>query len=145
MMNEALLDVNLLIASVVENHVDHSRAWAFVTSLDRFHATPTTQGGFLRFLTRPWKDEQRREHPPRMSISAALETLRIVVGAPQHAFLADDELFINVSLRSLSGHRQWTDAYLLRLAQKHGLRFATLERKLDNMDDPQMPALLVVP
>jgi hypothetical protein len=143
-MNEALLDVNLLIASVVENHVDHRRARAFVSSLDRFVTTPTTQGGFLRFLTRPWKDDQKREQPPRMAVTAALQTLREVIGSPQHAFVADDELFINVSLRSLSGHRQWTDAYLLRLAQKHGLRFATLERKLDNMDDPRSPALLVV-
>ena len=144
-MNEALLDVNLLIASVVENHVDHRRAHAFLSSLERFHTTRTTQGGFLRFLTRPWKDEQRREQPPRMTVADALQTLRDVIGSPKHVFLPDDELFINVSLRSLSGHRQWTDAYLLRLAQKHGLRFATLERKLDNMDDPHSPALLVVP
>ena len=144
-MNEALLDVNLLIASVVENHVDHIRAGEFLSKLDRFHTTPTTQGGFLRFLTRPWKDEHKREQPPRMTVAAALQALRDVVGSPQHAFLADDELFINVSLRSLSGHRQWTDAYLLRLAQKHGLRLATLERKLDNMDQPGAPTLLVVP
>jgi len=144
-MNEALLDVNLLIASVVENHVDHGRAHIFVSSLERFHTTPTVQGGFLRFLTRPWKDDQKREQPPRMTVTAALQTLRDMVASPRHVFLADDEPFINVSLRSLSGHRQWTDAYLLRLAQKHGLRLATLERKLDNMDDPRSPVLLVVP
>jgi len=33
---------------------------------------------------------------------------------------------------------------LLRLASKHGLRLATLERKMNNMDDPASPALLVV-
>jgi len=49
-----------------------------------------------------------------------------------------------VSLRSLSGHRQWTDAYLLRLARKHGLRLASLERKMDNMDDPSSPTLFLV-
>lgn len=143
-MNEALLDVNLLIASVVENHVDHRRARVFVSSLERFHTTPTVQGGFLRFLTRPWKDEQKREQPPRMTVIAALQTLRDVLASPKHTFLADDEPFINVSVRSLSGHRQWTDAYLLRLAQKHGLRLATLERKLDNMNAPDSPVLLVV-
>ncbi len=144
-MNEALLDVNVLIAAVVENHVDHARVLAFLSTLEQFHTTPTTQGGFLRFLTRPWKDAQKREQPPRMTVADALQTLRDVIASPKHAFLADDELFTNVSLRSMSGHRQWTDAYLLRLAQKHGLRFATLERKLDNMDDLRAPSLLVVP
>src|SRR6266496_1660729 len=103
-MNEALLDVNLLIASVVENHVDHERAEKFLATLDRFHTSPTIQGGFLRFLTRPWKDEQKREQPPRMTIADAFQALREVIADPKHAFLADDELFINVSLRSLSGH-----------------------------------------
>jgi predicted nucleic acid-binding protein len=45
----------------------------------------------------------------------------------------------------VSGHRQWTDAYLLRLARKHGLQLATLERKMTNMDDPASPVLLIVP
>lgn len=143
-MNEALLDVNLLIACVVENHVDHRCAKKFLSSLDLFYTTPTTQGGFLRFMTRPWKDEKRVEQPPRMTVAEALETLRGVTGSPTHIFLPDDEPFTNVSLRSMSGHRQWTDAYLMRLARKNGLRFATLERKLNNMDDVRAPVLLVV-
>jgi uncharacterized protein len=143
-MNEALLDVNLLIACVVENHVDHRRAKKFLASLDRFYTTPTTQGGFLRFMTRPWKDEKKAEQPPRMTVAEALETLREVISSPAHIFLPDDEPFTNVSLRSMSGHRQWTDAYLMRLARKNGLHFATLERKLNNMDDARAPVLLVV-
>jgi hypothetical protein len=144
-MNDALLDVNLLIASVVENHADHERAQRFLSALERFHTTPSTQGGFLRFLTRPWKDEQKREQPPRMSIAQAFATLRDVTESRKHSFLPDDEPFTAVSLRSVSGHRQWTDAYLLRLARKHGLQLATLERKMNNLDDPTAPALRVVP
>ena len=53
--SEALLDVNVLIASVFADHVNHSVARLFVESLTRFYMTPTTQGGFLRFATRPWK------------------------------------------------------------------------------------------
>jgi toxin-antitoxin system PIN domain toxin len=143
-MNEALLDVNLLIACVVENHVDHRRAKKFLASLEHFYTTPTTQGGFLRFMTRPWKDEKKVEQPPRMTVAGALETLRRVIASPAHIFLPDDELFTNVSLRSMSGHRQWTDAYLMQLARKNGLRFATLERKLNNMDDARAPVLQVV-
>jgi predicted nucleic acid-binding protein len=79
-----------------------------------------------------------------MSIAQAFATLRTVVESPRHSFLPDDEPFTGVSLRSLSGHRQWTDAYLLRLARKHGLRLASLERKMDNMDDSTLPTLFVV-
>jgi len=99
-MSEALLDVNLLIASVVENHVDHARALRFLASLDRFHTTPTTQGGFLRFLTRPWKNEQKQEQPPRMTVANAFATLRDLTQSAQHTFLPDDEPFTSVSLRS---------------------------------------------
>jgi len=143
-MSDALLDVNLLIASVVENHVDHKRARDFVGSVNRFYTTPTTQGGFLRFLTRPWKNEQRREQSPRMTIAGAFAALRDLTTSSRHTFLPDDEPFTGVSLTSLSGHRQWTDAYLLHLARKHGLRLATLDRKLENMDDPASPAFLVI-
>ena len=144
-MSEALLDVNTLIASVVENHTDHERAQRFLSSLHRFYTTPVTQGGFLRFMTRPWKNERREDQPPRMTIATAFRTLRDVTNSAKHAFLPDDQPFTNVSLRSMSGHRQWTDAYLLCLARAHGLRLATLERKMDNMDDAAAPVLLLVP
>src|SRR5688500_14483903 len=97
-MSGALLDVNLLIASVVENHIDHKRAHDFIRSVNRFYTTPTTQGGFLRFLTRPWKDERRQEQPPRMVIAEALATLRDLTSSSKHAFLPDDEPFTSVSL-----------------------------------------------
>ena len=143
-MNEALLDVNLLIASVVENHVHHDRAQDFIAKATRFYTAPTTQGGFLRFLTRPWKNEQKQEQPPRMTIAEAFAALRNLERSTKHVFLPDDESFSGVSLRSMSGHRQWTDAYLLRLARKNGIQLATLERKMDPMDDPASPVLLVV-
>lgn len=110
-MSEALLDVNLLIASIVENHQDHVRAQTFLGNLTRFYTTPTTQGGFLRFMTRPWKNELREEQPPRMSVAEAFATLVKVSNSPKHGFLPDAQPFTCVSLRSLSGHRQWTDAY----------------------------------
>ena len=140
-MNEALLDVNVLIAAHLTNHTDHLTAKAFFETLDRFYTTPTTQGGFLRFLTKPWKNSGGQPQPPRMSISQAMETLKQLLAQPQHAFLPDDVPFAMISLKSLSGHRQWTDAYLMGLARKHALKLATLEMKLDNMDDPAAPVI----
>lgn len=50
---EALLDVNVVIASVFADHVMQGPTRSFVERLERFHTTPTTQGGFLRSATRP--------------------------------------------------------------------------------------------
>jgi uncharacterized protein len=144
-MSEALLDVNVLIASVVENHADHVRANRYLATLERFYTTPTTQGGFLRFWSRPWKDHQKQEHPPRMSIAQAFAVLRDVTESPRHSFLSDDQPFTSASLRSVSGHRQWTDAYLMAVARHHRLKLATLEGKLDNMETASDPVLEKVP
>ena len=51
--SEALLDVNVLIAALFADHPSHPLAGSFVETLDWFHTTPTTQGGLLRFATRP--------------------------------------------------------------------------------------------
>jgi hypothetical protein len=48
---EAVLDVNIIIAAVFADHVKHAAARRFVEGLDRFHTTPMTQGGFLRFAS----------------------------------------------------------------------------------------------
>lgn len=140
-MSEALLDVNVLIAAHLTNHTDHATARQFVDSLERFYTTPTTQGGFLRFLTRPWKDKNGEPQPPRMTPAQAIATLRNLTAQSKHAFMPDDIAFESVSLKSISGHRQWTDAYLIALAQQHGQQLATLEGKLDNMDDIAAPVL----
>jgi len=58
---EALLDVNVVIASVFADHVMHRPARVFVESLLGLCTTPTIQGGFLRFATRPWKNALKVE------------------------------------------------------------------------------------
>jgi predicted nucleic acid-binding protein len=68
-----------------------------------------------------------------------------VLALPGHRFLADGLSYDRVSMRSLSGFKQWNDAYLIALAAKHKIRLATLERKLDNMDRPNPPVVHVIP
>ena len=70
--------------------------------------------------------------------------LKEVTEDPRHVFLADDASFTDVQLRSMTGHRQWTDAYLLLLAQMHSLTFASLEDRLANLDHAQQPVLFIV-
>jgi len=107
---EALLDVNVLIASVFADHLMHKPAREFVETVPRFHTTPTTQGGFLRFATRPWKNARKEEQPPRLSMMEAHAKLAELTNAAGHIFLPDDEAFTKLGLRSMQGHRQWTDA-----------------------------------
>jgi len=144
-MNSAILDANLLIAAFDESHADHGRARSFLKRVGQFYTSPQTQGAFLRFFTRPWTDHAGARQPPRMGTGQAMSHLLAILCLPEHRFLADDAPFGEVSMRSLSGFKQWNDAYLIALARKHSLLLATLERKLDNMDDPKSPVLQVVP
>ena len=141
---EAVLDVNVIIASVFADHVMHAAARRFVEGLERFHTTPMTQGGFLRFASRPWKNERKEDQPPRLTMAEAQAALAEFTGADGHAFLPDDAQFTELGLRSMQGHRQWTGAYLLHLARKHGLAMASLESRMANLDNPGTPTLFVV-
>ena len=141
---ESLLDVNIVIASIFADHVHHRMAREFVQSLLHFHTTPMTQGGFLRFATRPWKDHLKAEQPPRLTMTKAQSKLKEFTSADGHVFLADDAEFTELGMRSMQGHRQRTDAYLLHLARKHGLSLASLESRMANLDDPKKPVLFVV-
>ncbi|MGE3311991.1 MAG: TA system VapC family ribonuclease toxin [Limisphaerales bacterium] len=143
-MSEALLDANALIAAFDASHVDHGRARDYVRGLQRFLTCPQTQGAFLRFFTRPWTDTAGERRPPRMSTGQAMGYLRTILALPNHRFVPDNLPFDQVSMRSLSGFKQWNDAYLIALAAKHHVPLATLERKLDNMDEPGRPTLVVI-
>jgi predicted nucleic acid-binding protein len=136
-----LLDANTLIAAFDASHADHPRSFRFVSGLPQFHTCPQTQGAFLRFFTRPWTDLNGQRQPPRMGTGEAMERLKAILALPAHRFLPDNLSFDRVSMRSLSGFKQWNDAYLIALAAEHGLRLATLERKLDNMDNPSSPVI----
>ena len=141
---EALLDVNLLIAAVFADHVNHRAARQFVEELTRFWTTPTTQGGFLRFATRPWKNARKEEQPPRLSMAEGLAKLRELTTAVGHEFLADDAPFTTLEARCLQGHRQWTDAYLSQLARQHKLTLATLDARMGSLDLSANPVIFLV-
>lgn len=70
--------------------------------------------------------------------------LKGILALPKHQFIPDDIAYDCVSMRSLSGFKQWNDAYLIALATNHSLKLANLERKLDNMDSVKAPSLHVI-
>src|SRR5262249_30518648 len=144
-MNKALLDANALIAAFDENHVDHMRARTFFERLNTFYTTPQTEGAFLRFFTRPWTDADRVRQEPRLTTGEAMRQLKEIQALSEHRFLADDISFASVSMRSLSGFKQWNDAYLIAVAKKQGLKLATLDKKIENMDDVEDAVLMFIP
>lgn len=115
----ALLDANLLIALVVEDHEHHDRAVACVADLERFATCPIVEGALVRFLVR--LGEQTA------TATAVLAGLR---DSPRCESWPDDLAFADVDLRHVTGHRQVTDAYLAALAENHDGRLLTFDRAL---------------
>ena len=85
-MNKTLLDANVLIAAHDEAHADHNRARLFLDGLDFFYTSPQTQGAFLRFFTRPWRDAEGKDQPPRMTPAAAMQCLGDILALKKHHF-----------------------------------------------------------
>lgn len=113
-----LLDVNLLLAARWTTHPDHLGAKAWLNSLDRFYTCPLSELGFLR-----------------ISLSAAYgatwsqtqESLRHLHERPACRFLADD---VDGTSAPETNARDTTDAHLVTLARRHGLKLATLDTEL---------------
>jgi uncharacterized protein len=115
-----LLDPNVLIALLVDDHVHHQAAenW-FVGIAGNFATCPITQGSVMRLLI--------REGQPA---AAARAILRGTAADPRHEFWADDVPYTDVPTQGIVGHRQVTDAYLAQLARARGSRLATFDQAL---------------
>ncbi len=115
-----LLDSNVLIALLVDDHVHHAAAetW-FVGTSGNFATCPITQGSLIRLLI--------REGQPA---TAAREVLAGASADPRHEFWPDDVRFIDVSTQGIVGHRQVADAYLAQLARARGSRLATFDQAM---------------
>lgn len=119
----ALLDANVLIALLVEDHVHHAAAETWFTGLGGNFATcPVTQGSLLRLLI--------REGQPTATARAVM---RGTTESPRHEFWPDDISYTDVPVTGLIGHRQVTDAYLAQLARARGARLATFDRALASL------------
>lgn len=115
-----LLDSNVLIALLVDDHVHHAAAEEWFAALSEGFATcPITQGSLVRLLI--------REGQPA---SVARAVLGGAAAHPRHEFWPDDVSYIDVSVEGIFGYRQMTDAYLVQLANVHGSRLATFDQAL---------------
>jgi toxin-antitoxin system PIN domain toxin len=120
-----LLDANVLIALLVDDHVHHVAAenW-FVSISEDFATCPITQGSLMRLLIREGQ-----------SAATARAVLSAATAAPRHEFWPDDIEYASVPVHGIVGHRQVTDAYLAQLARARGARLATFDQAMAKLHD----------
>jgi toxin-antitoxin system PIN domain toxin len=120
-----LLDVNLLMALLWENHEHHSQARLWFKGVSTFATCPVVQLGFARISSHPllgfgMKPEQ------------AFGILRQFIANPRHQFIPDDLSCADRVVRTdlMTGANQVTDCYLVALARQHGFSLATFDQPL---------------
>lgn len=121
-----LLDVSTLIACLWQNHVFHQRAQAWLAGKD-LAICPITELGFLR-----------------VSVAAQGADLNHAREMLQTFLNKYNPSFVPCDLRALDGLKtttgtKTTDFYLASLAEKHGMKWATLDENIKH------PAALVLP
>ena len=120
-----LLDVNLLMALLWENHEHHALARGWFRSVTAFATCPVAQLGFARVSSHPLLGFG-------MSPEQAFGVLRRFIANPRHQFCPDDLSCEDRVLRTelMSGANQVTDHYLVALARQHRSTLATLDEPL---------------
>lgn len=127
-MRRALLDVNVLLALLDSDHVDHGRAstWLDDEIAAGWASCAITENGFVRVLSQP-------RYPSPVSPAEAIELLSRARESGHHAFWHCQVSVLDpriVDRSRLHGSGQVTDAYLLALAAANGGRFVTFDRSL---------------
>jgi toxin-antitoxin system PIN domain toxin len=120
-----LLDVNLLMALLWENHEHHTKARSWFKRVSTFATCPVSQLGFARVSSHPLLGYG-------MTPDDAFGVLRRLLADPRHQFVPDDLSCADRVVRTdlMAGANQITDRYLVALARQHGLSLATLDEPL---------------
>jgi toxin-antitoxin system PIN domain toxin len=122
----ALLDINILVALMDEDHVHHQLAhdWFEDNKEAGWASCPLTENGLLRTFSNPAFID------PPVPLPELIGLLKRFCERSAHHFWADDislrdpTVFLMTAVR---GYRQLTDVYLLGLAVKHRGKFVTLD------------------
>jgi len=136
-----LLDVNVLIALVDENHAHHELVtnWFVAHKRDGWATCPIVENGFVRIIGHP-------KYPDGpQSTEAARVLLAKLCQAPGHQFWPDS-LSVRDKQKSgaLPASKHLTDHYLLMLAVAHKAQLATLDQRIDPPAIPRSQATLCV-
>ncbi len=115
-----LLDSNVLISLCVEEHIHFDRATRWLCQNPQFAVCPFTEASLIRLL--------KRTKPKESALPRNI--LNRVAALPGYMFWPADIPHGLVSLESIRGHQQVTDAYLVALAAHHGGKLATFDEAL---------------
>ena len=124
-----LLDVNVLIALLDDEHVAHHRVlpWFESEGMKSWATCPITQNGVIRILGHP---TYPGGHGDCSMIAAVLSELCALEG---HEFWPDDLDLLRsdaVRINRLPSSKHLTDTYLVALASSRSAQLATLDRKI---------------
>jgi toxin-antitoxin system PIN domain toxin len=127
----ALLDVNALVALAWDSHLHHSaiRTWFDANGKGGWATCPITESGFVRVSSNP------KVLPSPIGVAAARAVLAALRRAEGHRFLTDDVSITDDDVPRISGFRQVTDAHLLTLARRRGVRLVTFDAHLLKLAD----------
>jgi toxin-antitoxin system PIN domain toxin len=100
------------------------REWFSTNGGAGWATCPLTESGFVRVSSNP------KVLPSPIGVDAALGVLAALRGVEGHQFLTDDVSIADADVPRLSGHRQVTDAHLLTLARRRGMRLVTFDAGL---------------
>ena len=120
-----LLDVNLLMALLWENHEHHAKARSWFKNISAFATCPLVQLGFARVSAHPLLGYG-------LTPELAFGVLRQLLADPRHEFIPDDLSCADRVVRTelMAGANQITDRYLVALARQHQLSLSTLDEPL---------------
>ncbi len=134
-MSEAiyLLDVNVFVALLSENHTHHLlvTAWFNTPDLD-WAICPFTEAGFLRNATAP--------RPGQITMSEATDVLARMAEEPGYHYVpvtANWQTLCSLFFPRLYGTKQITDAYLLGLAVREDLVLVTMDKGIVHLAGKQ--------
>jgi uncharacterized protein len=127
-VSRVLLDINVLLALLDADHIDHERAreWLGENVASGWASCPITQNGFVRIVSQP-------RYPSPVAPAEAADLLERATSTSWHEFWPCDVSLLDphaIDRTRMHGPRQVTDAYLLALATAHGGRFATFDRSV---------------
>lgn len=119
----ALLDVNALVALAWDSHIHHMRIreWFAEYAAQGWATCPITESGFVRVSTNP------KVFPSPIGMADARRVLKALKAIGEHRFLVDDVAVTDDDVPTIVGHRQVSDAHLLTLARRRGVRLVTFD------------------
>ena len=127
----ALLDVNALVALAWDSHVQHAamREWFAAEGSSGWATCPITESGFVRVSSNP------KALPSAIGVGAARSVLAALRALDSHRFLVDDVSILAPDVPEVAGYRQVTDAHLLTLARRSGVRLVTFDAGIRALAD----------